>query len=73
MNRETLNEMCGEPGHIANGHARVENSPVRHIIYSCANGMQLLGSEVQTCKPDGTWDHKTPTCICTCCTFLFNI
>lgn len=63
VNRETLNEMCGEPGHIANGHARVENSPVRHIIYSCANGMQLLGSEVQTCKPDGTWDHKTPTCI----------
>lgn len=63
VNRETLNEMCGEPGHIENGHARVENSPVRHIIYSCADGMQLIGSEIQSCNPNGTWDHKTPTCV----------
>lgn len=49
---------------IENG--RVEILPPSMIAskaqYSCFQGFHLAGRAARTCRPDGTWDGKEPSC-----------
>uniref|UniRef100_A0A0L8I1P1 Sushi domain-containing protein n=1 Tax=Octopus bimaculoides TaxID=37653 RepID=A0A0L8I1P1_OCTBM len=64
VSREKLNELCGVPPEIENGEARIRDEPVRHVIYSCADGMKLTGSATLNCQARGVWDNEPPKCLC---------
>ncbi|XP_014767624.1 sushi, von Willebrand factor type A, EGF and pentraxin domain-containing protein 1 [Octopus bimaculoides] len=63
VSREKLNELCGVPPEIENGEARIRDEPVRHVIYSCADGMKLTGSATLNCQARGVWDNEPPKCL----------
>ncbi|GAB1606857.1 sushi, von Willebrand factor type A, EGF and pentraxin domain-containing protein 1-like [Argonauta hians] len=62
VSREKLNEMCGAPPDIKNGQARIVDEPFRHVTYSCADGMTLIGKKTLYCSPSGLWDTAIPRC-----------
>ncbi|XP_045068130.1 sushi, von Willebrand factor type A, EGF and pentraxin domain-containing protein 1 isoform X2 [Coregonus clupeaformis] len=54
---------CGEPPHIDNADFTLEGKTyLSTVIYTCAEGYRLQGSEEVVCEASGEWRIPTPLC-----------
>lgn len=58
---------CGSPDSQQNTTIIGRNYTLGNtIIYECPKGHSLLGGAERTCRADGTWSGRAPTCKCEC-------
>ncbi|CDQ91696.1 unnamed protein product, partial [Oncorhynchus mykiss] len=54
---------CGEPPHIDNADFTLKGKTyLSTVIYSCAEGYRLQGSEEVVCEASGEWSSPAPLC-----------
>ena len=55
---------CGPLTAPENGHvdANIRNAFPALGIYTCAPGLELVGSAVVQCQEDGSWNDSAPIC-----------
>lgn len=56
---------CGSPDSQQNTTIVGKNYTIdSKIQYQCPKGHSLIGDAERTCRTDGTWSGKAPTCKC---------
>lgn len=56
---------CGSPDSQQNTTIVGKNYSIDSTIqYKCPKGHSLIGDAERTCRVDGTWSGKAPTCKC---------